>query len=97
MVVLFSSSCQEKLKEHPLPESLKQKIIKQNDPTLKAKEISGTITVDEKYASSIPKNAVQHLIRRGVFVFEKIESPRCRGLKGFLLGTRKIQLIGFSK
>ena len=64
LAVLFNSACEEKLKEHPIPESLKQKIIKQNDPVLKLKEISGTITLDEEYANSIPKNARLFVIAR---------------------------------
>jgi hypothetical protein len=64
VVVILSSACEKKLKEHPLPESLKQKIIKQSDPTLKAKEIAGTITVDQKHANSIPKNARLFIIAR---------------------------------
>jgi hypothetical protein len=64
VVVFFSSACEKKLKEHPLPESMKQKIIKQSDPTLKAKEISGTITVDASHANSIPKNARLFIIAR---------------------------------
>lgn len=64
VVVFFSSACEKKLKEHPLPESLKQKIIKQSDPTLQAKEISGTITVDPSHANSIPKNARLFIIAR---------------------------------
>ncbi len=62
--ILFVASCEEKLKEHPIPESLKQKIIKQNDPVLKLKEISGTITVKEEYANSIPNNAKLFVIAR---------------------------------
>ncbi|GJL78843.1 MAG: hypothetical protein NPINA01_18320 [Nitrospinaceae bacterium] len=62
--VLFNSACEKKLKEHPLPESLKQKIIKQSDPAVKAKEISGTITVDQQYANSIPNNARLFIIAR---------------------------------
>ncbi|VAX31326.1 hypothetical protein MNBD_NITROSPINAE05-1246, partial [hydrothermal vent metagenome] len=54
----------EKLKEHPIPESLKQKIIKENDPALKLKEISGTISVADDYANSIPKNAKLFVIAR---------------------------------
>jgi len=64
LTVLFTSACEEKLKEHPLPESLKQKIIKQNDPALKLKEISGTISVADDYANSIPKNAKLFVIAR---------------------------------
>jgi len=64
LTILFTSACEEKLKEHPIPESLKQKIIRQNDPALKLKEISGTITVDEEYANSIPKNARLFVIAR---------------------------------
>lgn len=64
LAILFTASCEEKLKEHPIPESLKQKIIKQNDPVLKLKEISGTITVDEEFANSIPKNAKLFVIAR---------------------------------
>lgn len=64
LAALFTSACEEKLKEHPIPESLKQKIIKQNDPALKLKEISGTITVGEEYANSIPKNAKLFVIAR---------------------------------
>lgn len=62
--ILFIASCEEKLKEHPIPESLKQKIIKQNDPVLKLKEISGTITVSEEHANSIPNNAKLFVIAR---------------------------------
>ena len=64
LAVLFNSACEEKLKEHPIPESLKQKIIKQNDPVLKLKEISGTITLDKEHANSIPKNARLFVIAR---------------------------------
>ena len=64
LTVLFTSACEEKLKEHPLPESLKQKIIKQNDPALKLKEISGTISVADDYANSVPKNAKLFVIAR---------------------------------
>jgi hypothetical protein len=64
LTVLFTSACEEKLKEHPIPESLKQKIIKQNDPALKLKEISGTISVADDYANSIPKNAKLFVIAR---------------------------------
>jgi hypothetical protein len=63
-VVFFSSACEKKLKEHPLPESMKQKIIRESDPTLKAQEITGTITVDPSHASSIPKNARLFIIAR---------------------------------
>lgn len=63
-MVVLGSSCERKMKEHPLPDSLRQKIIKKNDPALKAKEISGAITVDEKYANSIPKNARLFIIVR---------------------------------
>jgi hypothetical protein len=62
--ILFTASCEEKLKEHPIPESLKQKIIKQNDPVLRLKEISGTITVGKEYANSIPNNARLFVIAR---------------------------------
>jgi hypothetical protein len=64
LTVLFTSACEEKLKEHPIPESLKQKIIKQNDPALKLKEISGTISVADDYANSIPKDAKLFVIAR---------------------------------
>jgi hypothetical protein len=64
LTILFTSACEEKLKEHPIPESLKQKIIKQNDPALKLKEISGTISVADDYANSIPKNAKLFVIAR---------------------------------
>lgn len=64
LTVLFTSACEEKLKEHPIPESLKQKIIKENDPALKLKEISGTISVADDYANSIPKNAKLFVIAR---------------------------------
>ncbi len=64
LAVLFTSACEEKLKEHPIPESLKQKIIKQNDPALKLKEISGIISVAEDYANSIPKNSKLFVIAR---------------------------------
>jgi len=64
LAILLTSACDEKLKEHPIPESLKQKIIKQNDPALKLKEISGTITVDKEYANAIPKNARLFIITR---------------------------------
>ncbi len=64
LAALFTSACEEKLKEHPIPESLKQKIIKQNDPVLKLKEISGTITVGEEYANAVPKNAKLFVIAR---------------------------------
>ena len=64
LTVLFTSGCEEKLKEHPLPESLKQKLIKQNDPALKLKEISGTISVDEEYGNAIPQNAKLFIIAR---------------------------------
>ena len=50
--------------ETRLPESLKQKIIKENDPVLKLKEISGTITVGEEYANSVQKNARLFVIAR---------------------------------
>lgn len=63
-MALFTSACEEKLKEHPIPESLKQKIIKQNDPALKLKEISGTISVGEDHANSIPKNSRLFVIAR---------------------------------
>lgn len=56
--------CDRKLKEHPLPQSLKEKLIKQNDPALKAKVISGTVTVGQQYASSIPKDAKLFIIAR---------------------------------
>lgn len=64
VVVLFTSACDKELKEHPIPESLKQKIIRQNDPVLKLKEISGTITLGKGYANSIPKNAKLFIIAR---------------------------------
>jgi len=64
LAFLFTSACEEELKEHPIPESLKKSIIKQNDPVLKLKEISGTITVAEEYANSIPKNAKLFVIAR---------------------------------
>lgn len=64
LTILFASACEEKLKEHPIPESLKQKIIKQNDPALKEKEISGTISVADDYANSIPKNSKLFVIAR---------------------------------
>jgi hypothetical protein len=64
LTVLFTSACEEKMKEHPIPESLKQKIIKQNDPDLKLKEISGTISVADDYANSVPKNAKLFVIAR---------------------------------
>jgi hypothetical protein len=64
LMILFTSACEEKLKEHPIPESLKQKIIKQNDPALKLKEISGTISVADDYANSIPKDAKLFVIAR---------------------------------
>ncbi len=64
LVVFTSLGCEKKMKEHPLPESLKQKLIKQNDPALKAKEISGTVTVDKAHASSIPKNAKLFIFAR---------------------------------
>lgn len=64
LTLLFTSACEEKLKEHPIPESLKQKIIKQSDPALKLKEISGTISVADDYANSIPKNARLFVIAR---------------------------------
>ena len=64
LTILFTSACEEKLKEHPIPESLKQKIIRQNDPALKLQEISGTISVGEGHANSIPKNARLFIIAR---------------------------------
>ncbi|NIQ04005.1 MAG: hypothetical protein GWM98_29630, partial [Nitrospinaceae bacterium] len=50
-------ACEKELKEHPLPQSLKKKIQMQNDPEVKAREISGTITVDPEYATKLPENA----------------------------------------
>jgi hypothetical protein len=64
LTVLFTSACEEKLKEHPIPESLKQKIIKENDPALKLQEISGIISVADDYANSVPKNSKLFVIAR---------------------------------
>ncbi len=56
--------CEKELKEHPLPQSMKQKIIKQNDPALKAKVISGTVTLDAQHENAMPDQARLFIIAR---------------------------------
>ena len=56
--------CEKELKEHPLPESMKQKIIKQNDPALKAKVISGTVTLAKEHENAMPDQARLFIIAR---------------------------------
>ncbi len=56
--------CEKELKEHPLPQSMKQKIIKQNDPALKAKVISGTVTLAAEHENALPDQARLFIIAR---------------------------------
>ena len=50
------------MKEHPMPQSLKQKLIKQNDPDLKKKVISGTVSLDPNH--TVPDGARLFIIAR---------------------------------
>ncbi len=54
------SACDRKLKEHPVPADMERRLAMKKDPTLKAKEITGTVSLDP---------ALQDKVRPGTMLF----------------------------
>lgn len=63
-MVLFVVSCEQELKEHPLPASMKRQLEEQNDPAIQAKKVSGTITVPENLTTQASKSHTLFIFAR---------------------------------
>ena len=64
LLLIFGLGCEKELKEHPLPASMKKEIQKKADPNNKAKEITGRISIDEKFLGTLPDNPSLFIIAR---------------------------------
>ena len=64
LIILGLSGCDNGLKEHPLPESLKKELARKADPTIHNNDVSGTIELDPKLKISLSPSA-------GLFIFAR--------------------------
>lgn len=62
--VLFVVSCEQELKEHPLPASMKRQLEEQNNPAIQAKNVSGTITVSANLTNQASKSPTLFIFAR---------------------------------
>jgi len=56
--------CDQELKEHPLPESLKKELARKADPAIHLNDVSGTISLDSELKVSLSPSA-------GLFIFAR--------------------------
>ena len=66
LIILGLSGCDQGLKEHPLPESLKKELARKADPTIHNNDVSGTIVLNSKLEVRLSPNA-------GLFIFARPE------------------------
>ena len=66
LIILGLSGCDQGLKEHPLPESLKKELARKADPTIHNNDVSGTIVLNSKLEVRLSPSA-------GLFIFARPE------------------------
>jgi hypothetical protein len=84
IAVLLFPGCEQKLKEHPVPLSVKRELAKQNDPENLEKEISGTIELKAMDPASVPQSA-------RLFIFARPEGVK----RGPPLAAKRHSLVKF--
>jgi hypothetical protein len=84
IVVLLFPGCEQKLKEHPVPLSVKRELAKQNNPKNLEKEISGTIELKAMGPASVPQSA-------RLFIFARPEGVK----RGPPLAAKRHSLVEF--
>jgi len=60
----FFVGCEEKIKEHPLPESLKKELARKSDPNAHKNDVSGTISMGSEIATAIHPRAKLFIFAR---------------------------------
>ena len=66
LIIIGLSGCDQGLKEHPLPESLKKELARKADPTIHNNDVSGTIVLNSKLEVRLSPSA-------GLFIFARPE------------------------
>ena len=66
LIIVGLSGCDQGLKEHPLPESLKKELARKADPTIHNNDVSGTIVLNSKLEVRLSPSA-------GLFIFARPE------------------------
>jgi len=66
LIILLVQGCEQKMKEHPLPETLKKQLARKADPTIHDNDISGTISLS-------PDLKVNRSPAAGLFIFARPE------------------------
>ena len=84
VTMLVFAGCEQKLKEHPVPLSVKRELAKQNNPKNLEKEISGTINLKAMDPGSVPQSA-------RLFVFVRPEGVK----SGPPLAAKRHSLVEF--
>jgi hypothetical protein len=84
IAALVFSGCEQKLKEHPVPLSVKRELARQNNPENKAREITGVVHLKAMDPASVPKSA-------RLFIFARNEGVK----RGPPLAAKRHSMVQF--
>lgn len=84
MVLFVLTSCEQELKEHPIPPAVKEEMERKIKASQTGKQVSGSVFLAENNASSVPKEAP-------LFIFARLDGVR----QGPPLAVKRYSLVKF--